>query len=449
MACKPQYKGIRYNSLEELYEANGVNPQQKQEAQQLYSEYLESLNKPNTNPILQGNQQEQVKKFAELQERLNNKEFIEGAKNAYESSKGLQEWGTQEQYNDYIARVSLGIVKNPTSGEYNYESQVKDIVYHGTKSKNRLEIFDENQIGALDSGYFGRGFYLTPDKQYASNYIGTEGHIESLIVNVQKPLETDMNKANTNISLNNNDSAIVTFGEDLAGLNEVYQNPNEIAEIVIKESNQIHILGSKQDIEGFKQWNSRQQQVSELFESNPELANEAYEALGFGNLLSLEDILKEYTKNLFHTYLKNNPNGNITEFKLYIASIKKLIDEKGKILTKELIDLLNNNEDIKPGVSELFESNPTLANAVYEALGLNTINVSEITYTDEEGNPCAKMGLTNTVKGTDWKIVKDFKGKPKHSNGGVDITISDKGVTIRRGGKDIKAKYGLLIINNN
>ena len=169
-----------------------------------------------------------------------------------------------------------------------------------------------------------------------------------------------------------------------------------------------------------------------------------------GNIYTKENLdIKEYTKNLFHTYLKNNPNGNITEFKLYIASIKKLIDEKGKILTKELIDLLNNNEDIKPGVSELFESNPTLANAVYEALGLNIINESEITYTDEEGNPCAKMGLTNTVKGTDWKIVKDFKGKPKHSNGGVDITISDKGVTIRRGGKDIKAKYGLLIINNN
>jgi len=105
--------------------------------------------------------------------------------------------------------------------------------------------------------------------------------------------------------------------------------------------------------------------------------------------------------------------------------------------------------NIKEGVSELFESNPKLANAVYEALGLNTINGSEITYTDEEGNPCAKMGLTNTTKGTGWKIVKDFKGKPKHSNGGVDITISDKGVTMRRGGKDIKAKYGLLIINNN
>ena len=33
-----------------------LTPQQKQQAQQLYSRYLESLNKPNTNPILQGNQ---------------------------------------------------------------------------------------------------------------------------------------------------------------------------------------------------------------------------------------------------------------------------------------------------------------------------------------------------------------------------------------------------------
>jgi len=34
--------------------------------------------------------------------------------------------------------------------------------------------------------------------------------------------------------------------------------------------------------------------VSELFNSNPELANQVYEALGFKNSLSLEDILKEY-----------------------------------------------------------------------------------------------------------------------------------------------------------
>lgn len=40
MSCKPTYKGVRYNSLEELYKANGVNEQQKQEAQQKFQEYI-------------------------------------------------------------------------------------------------------------------------------------------------------------------------------------------------------------------------------------------------------------------------------------------------------------------------------------------------------------------------------------------------------------------------
>ena len=40
MSCKPTYKGVRYNSLEELYRANGVNPQQKQQAQIKFQEYI-------------------------------------------------------------------------------------------------------------------------------------------------------------------------------------------------------------------------------------------------------------------------------------------------------------------------------------------------------------------------------------------------------------------------
>ena len=43
MGCKPTYKGIRYNSLEELYRANGINEQQKQQAQQQYSQYLDTI----------------------------------------------------------------------------------------------------------------------------------------------------------------------------------------------------------------------------------------------------------------------------------------------------------------------------------------------------------------------------------------------------------------------
>jgi len=68
-----------------------------------YSQYLNSLNRPNTNPILQNNQQEQVKKFAELQERLNNKEFTEAAKSVFENSSELQR----------VIYEGLGILPNP------------------------------------------------------------------------------------------------------------------------------------------------------------------------------------------------------------------------------------------------------------------------------------------------------------------------------------------------
>ena len=140
MSCKPTYKGKRYNSLEELYKANQTNVQQ-----------------------------EQVKKFAELQERLNNKDFLEGAKSAYESTPKLKQFGTQEEYNDYIARVSLGILKNPSSGEYNYESEVKDIVYHGGNAN--IDSFDKNKLGSStgsDSALLG--FFFNDNIEVANSY---------------------------------------------------------------------------------------------------------------------------------------------------------------------------------------------------------------------------------------------------------------------------------------
>lgn len=132
-----------------------------------------------------------------------------------------------------------------------------------------------------------------------------------------------------------------------------------------------------------------------------------------------------------------------------LETVRELMKPPKEIVKHDELEKLKSKPEFQQAVKEAFEESKELQNAVYSALGFNTINGSEITYTDEEGNPCAKMGLTNTTKGTGWKIVKDFKGQPKHSNGGVDITISDKGVTMRRGGKDIKAKYGLIIINNN
>ena len=56
-----------------------------------------------------------------------------------------------------------------------------------------------------------------------------------------------------------------------------------------------------------------------------------------------------------------------------------------------------------------------------------------------------EMGLTNATKGTDWKIVKDFKGQPKHSQGGVDIKIGKNGFSFTRNNSVIEAKHGLVL----
>ena len=58
-------------------------------------------------------------------------EIKQGVSELFESNPELANIGTPEQYSQYLDTIFP-------------DSKVKDIVYHGTKSKSRLEIFDEN-----------------------------------------------------------------------------------------------------------------------------------------------------------------------------------------------------------------------------------------------------------------------------------------------------------------
>lgn len=265
-----------------------ITLQQKQQAQLAYSQYLDSLNKPNTNPILQNNQQEQVKKFAELQERLNNKEFLEGAKNAYENSEGLKSFGTQEQYNDYIARVSLGIIKNPSSGEYNYTSKVKDIVYHGTtnfQGDTFKKVGKRRQSTELDAFYFAQKKQYAELMRYYAEFGAAPESVENMfefgfsdpefktrysntklipaILNIKTPQKLYSEEAfkdnlSPEIVEKDKDGIIREFPviEETAFTIGINNN-----EFIVFEPEQIHILGSKQDIEGFKEFITSQQNV--------------------------------------------------------------------------------------------------------------------------------------------------------------------------------------------
>lgn len=190
---------------------------------------------------------------------LSNKEFLEGAKNAYESSKGLQKLGTQEQYNDYVTRVSLGIVKNPSSGEYNYESQVKDIVYHG--SGQQFDKFLKEKLSQSPVIHFSK----------KKDYTGWYKFNYPVLLNIKKLYDygwLDRKEKEKDIDLPAIEGAVLdNFNEsDLERLAKqgydgafgygqiTYEKgkPTDNLEYVVFNPEQIHILGDKQDVEGFK-----------------------------------------------------------------------------------------------------------------------------------------------------------------------------------------------------
>lgn len=131
--------------------------------------------------------------------------------------------------------------------------------------------------------------------------------------------------------------------------------------------------------------------------------------------------------------------------------------------------------DIKPGVEELFDSNPELANigtqeqysqyldTIFPDSKVaeidNSLYISVLNQLEQEnkieknctgsGKLKAEKGLaTAFTKGGKWKIIKDLKGYPTHKEGGVDLTIDRNGVSIKNGNTQFTAKHGLVIPKN-
>ena len=122
-----------------------------------------------------------------------------GVQELFESNPELAKIGTEQQYSQYLDTVFP-------------DSKVKDIVYHGTEDK--FDKFDIKYFGKNDYGDLGKGFYFAFDKASIFN--------EPIVI-----------------------SAIV---------NDIEAKTSPGYEIMIPKSEQIHILGNKQDIEGFKEF---------------------------------------------------------------------------------------------------------------------------------------------------------------------------------------------------
>ena len=183
-----------------------------------------------------------------------------GVQELFDSNPELAKLGTVEQYATYLDTIFPN-------------SELKDVLYHGSRNADRFDNFDDNLIGELDTGFFGKGIYFSPGSKYAQGYanqaIDKVGQLYAVIVNLQNPLNTDANQANKNWGtdvIKNHDGALVTEGAwlnpEINGEEPVGYDPNVLFEVVVKSSSQTHILGSKQDIQGFNNFITEQVEQS-------------------------------------------------------------------------------------------------------------------------------------------------------------------------------------------
>ena len=159
----------------------------------------------------------------------------------YQQHPELTNIGTPEQYSQYLDTIFLN-------------SKLKDIIYHGGKSefetfRNR---YVDDEVGVMNV------IYLTHNINYDKEY-GPK--IKSLLINAINPLNTEgswtgiINDETKQKVLAKGYDTIINTAFDNSKIRKLLDKLNISRmrqEIIAFEPEQIHILGSKQDIEGFK-----------------------------------------------------------------------------------------------------------------------------------------------------------------------------------------------------
>lgn len=187
-----------------------------------------------------------------------------GVSELFESNPELTNIGTQEQYSQYLDTIFPN-------------SKVKDIVYHGTneESKNNILNAGFDKTKGNKKSYVKDGFWFS-----AVNHLNGEGvndtsfystmdygdHIVQAIINSNNPeiqygsktVSDSKNTAFTGVRLKQSDSIIVRRGSEKDyETKDSYGFSMPKGFYIVFEPKQIHILGSKEDIKGFKEFVSK------------------------------------------------------------------------------------------------------------------------------------------------------------------------------------------------
>ena len=245
MSCYYIYKEKQYKELDDLY------------------------------PVLLGEMEEQasvvkVENGKETTVKINTELFPDkrdkvlkpGVEEVFQEKPELASIGTQQQYSAYLETIFP-------------DSKVKDIVYHGSKNTvktgKRIENFDVKES-------WGTLLYFTKDRGQAVNYaLYDEKGVYQVILNIKNPtIEIDDKVIEKPV---NSDGYVRDYTREYVMSLDEHVSDFVIEEITVPNSAQVHILGSKQDIEGFKEFvQGKQFQKLTDFESRDNFSTFAEEA---------------------------------------------------------------------------------------------------------------------------------------------------------------------------
>ena len=160
--------------------------------------------------------------------------------------------------------------------------------------------------------------------------------------------------------------------KDIQKIKDIYENENldkngivhEYVRMVVQQ----HVFDSTTEQEKVKLTNSVLDFISKMIN---EIQQFLSEIIGQNNTKqAIQDVIS-FTKGNFSEELdKKIINRVFEKGKILESNLEQLNQKKENLITDSNQAV---NQVIKPGVSELFESNPELANSVYEALGFNNL----------------------------------------------------------------------------
>lgn len=190
----------------------------------------------------------------------------EGLDFAYYSNPELATIGSKEQYSEYLKTIFPN-------------SKTPNIYYHG--GKRGIETFkapkdyDFQKNKGVNSGTKDYGIYFTGDKSiakyYSKGYSKSNRQIYPVLLNTQESYRTNkflalnLRRLLGSTVLNPQSITEKDFNTTLKGKDSVIWH-GEKGEIIVFNPSQIHILGSKSDVEGFRNYVKNQGKVPTISE---------------------------------------------------------------------------------------------------------------------------------------------------------------------------------------